>query len=197
MAGGVALRYVYPAHDYGLNTFVGPLDGYAKPATGYLEQQVGPQYSFYAGFVVLGLVVVLVVLWLFLPVFAAWLFAGLRRLQREKALRGLAREGDAGSGRYLEALREAVDERFEDVGLHLKYAEALYARGMIVEAAAECRLLLRQDPYNFAGGLLLANAYLALGMKRECVALCDWYLEISGYGFEFAELREQGLRRAV
>ncbi len=134
---------------------------------------------------------------LVLPIAAGALFAGLRRLQREQVLRDLAREGDAGSDRYLQTLRQALDSRFEDVGLHLKYAEALFARGRVVEAAAECRILLRQDPYHFNGNLLLANAYHALGLDAECVELCDRYLEVSGYCFEFTELRQQALRRVT
>jgi serine/threonine-protein kinase len=197
LAGAFFMRYIIPMFDVGLTMFVGPVGGYFQAMEVYLKAQVGSPVAAIAVITVGILVIVLFILWLFLPVFAGGLFAGLRRLQREKALRDLAREGQVGSDRYLEALREAVDERFEDVGLHLKYAEALYARGRIIDAATECRLLLRQDPYNFAGCLLLANAYLALGLKRECVELCDWYLDVSGYCFEFAELREQSTRRAA
>jgi serine/threonine-protein kinase len=144
---------------------------------------------------VLGLV--LYVLCLFLPPIAGAIYAALRRLEREQLLRTAAAEGGAGSDRYLTALRDALDSRFEDVGFHLKYAEALFARGQVKEAAAECRLLLRQDPYNFNGNLLLANAYHALGLLGDCAAVCDGYLAVSGYCFEFGELREQCLRRAV
>ena len=143
--------------------------------------------------VIVGLI--LYVVYLFLPVIAGALFAGLRRLQRERLLRNLAREGDAGSDRYLEALRQALDSRFEDVGLHLKYAEALFARGRVKEAAVEARLLLRQDPFNFGGNLLLANAYYTLELFADCSELCDRYLQVSGYCFEFGELREQCRQR--
>jgi DNA-binding SARP family transcriptional activator len=139
----------------------------------------------------------LVVTGLVLPVVGGSLFANMRRLQRERLLRDLAREGDAGSDRYLEALREALDSRFEDVGLHLKYAEALFARGRVKEAAVEARLLIQQDPYHFNGNLLLANAYYNLGLYPECVEVCDDYLEVSGYCFEFGELRQLCQRRAA
>jgi DNA-binding SARP family transcriptional activator len=129
-----------------------------------------------------------------LPIIGGSLFAALRRSQREKLLRDLAREGDAGSDRYLEVLREALDSRFEDVGLHLRYAEALFARGRVKEAAVEARLLIQQDPYHFNGNLLLANAYYSLGLYPECVRVCDDYLAVSGYCFEFSELR-QGCQR--
>jgi serine/threonine-protein kinase len=133
----------------------------------------------------------------FLPVVACALFAGLRRLHREKLLLDLARDEGSGSYEYLDALRQSLDTRFEDVGLHLKYAEALFARGRVKEAAVEARILLRQDPYHFNGNLLLANAYFALGLDEECVEVCEQYLKVSGYCFEFSELREQARRRAA
>ncbi len=134
---------------------------------------------------------------IFLPVVACALFAGLRRLQREKLLLDLARDEGSGSEEYLDALRQSLDTRFEDVGLHLKYAEALFARGRVKEAAVEARILLRQDPYHFNGNLLLANAYFALGLDAECADVCEEYLKVSGYCFEFSELREQARRRAA
>jgi hypothetical protein len=84
-----------------------------------------------------------------------------------------------------------VDRRFEDVGLHLKYAEAHFARGDARAAAAEARLLLLQDPYHFNGNLMLANAYYALGLYADCLTVCDEYLAVSGYCFEFGELAQQ------
>jgi serine/threonine-protein kinase len=141
-----------------------------------------------AAFLVLGVGNVVV------PVVAAALFVRLRRLQRERLLRDLMREGAGGSDRYLRALRQAVDGRFEDVGLHLKYAEALLARGRVAEAAVEAKLLLWQDPYHWGGNLLLANAYYALGLHDDCRAVCDAYLAVSGYCFELGELAELSAR---
>jgi hypothetical protein len=77
----------------------------------------------------------------------------------------------------------------------LKYAETLFARGRVKEAAVEARLLLDQDAYHFNGNLLLANAYHALGLLEDCLEVCDRYLAVSGYCFEFGELREQCQRR--
>ncbi len=196
LAMSLVLRYV-PGWDVGLGAVFGWLAAGLQALERWLKAWAGPAWADTVVLFLTILWVVLTVVWFFVPVIAGAYFAGLRRLQREKALRDLAREGDAGSEEYLQALRLALDGRFEDVGLHLKYAEALYARGRIAEAAAEARLLLRQDPYNFAGNLLLANAYLALGLHPECVEACGRYLEVSGYCFELAELREQGLRRAA
>jgi tRNA A-37 threonylcarbamoyl transferase component Bud32 len=130
-----------------------------------------------------------------LPLFACSLYVGVRRLHREKLLRDSALREGVGADAVLESLRRSLDTRFEDVGFHLKYAEALYASGRVKQAAVEGRLLLRQDPYNFNGNLLLANAYFQLELLDDCVTVCDNYLQVSGYCFEFSELREQCQRR--
>jgi hypothetical protein len=88
-----------------------------------------------------------------------------------------------------------VDTRIEDVGFHLRYAEILFARADHRAAAVEARLLLVQDPYHFSGNLLLANAYAALGLWDDCLRICDEYLGVAGYCFEFGELRQQCLGR--
>jgi hypothetical protein len=168
-----------------------------RQATDWLASVLGPTPTF-VFWVVLGvLAAVLYIVFVFLPVIAGALYAGRRRLQRELVVRNAALEGGTNSDRYLQALRDALDSRFEDVGLHLKYAEALFARGRVKEAAVEARILLRQDPYHFNGNLLLANAYLSLGLWEDCAAVCDRYLAVSGYCFEFHEVREQCRRRLV
>ena len=47
--------------------------------------------------------------------------------------------------------------------------------------------MLIQDPYHFNGNLLLANSYAALGLWNECLAVCDDYLSVTGYCFEFSD----------
>jgi hypothetical protein len=191
LSGYLLLRYVFPTKDLSITT-AAQMPGRTWQGVAAWTQAVVPPGLLLLLLIVAGiLAVVLYIVYLFLPVIAGALFATLRRLRRERLLRDLAREGDTGSERYLEALRQALDSRFEDVGLHLRYAEALFARGRIKEAAVEARILLRQDPFNFNGNLLLANAYFALGLLDECVDLCDRYLGVSGYCFEFSELRQQ------
>jgi hypothetical protein len=51
--------------------------------------------------------------------------------------------------------------------------------------------MLVQDPYNFNGNLLLANTYYILGLYDDCAAVCERYLDVSGYCFEFADLLQQ------
>jgi hypothetical protein len=131
-----------------------------------------------------------------LPVFAAALYARIRRARREQALLKAALDGRTGSDGFLTLMREMVDTRFEDVGFHLRYAELLYARGDHRRAAVEARLITVQDPYHFNANLLLANAYYALRLYADCRRVCDEYLAVTGYCFEFQELRQQAAGRA-
>lgn len=191
LAGYVALRYFFPAWDYTPISLVVFLIARLQS----LERVLGKDLLGLSVVLFGVLVFALQVLMVFLPVIAGFLYATTRRLEREKVLREAAQEGSAGSDRYLKALQDTLSSRFEDVGLHLKYAEALFSRGQVKEAAVEARLLLRQDPYHFNGNLLLANAYLVLGLFEDCVAACNRYLAVSGYCFEFSELRDQCQRR--
>jgi serine/threonine-protein kinase len=130
-----------------------------------------------------------------LPVVGSAAYANLRRAQREKALWDAALSGQVGSGEFLDKMRAMVDTRIEDVGFHLRYAEMLVAQGDQRGAAIEARLLLVQDPFHFNGNLLLANAYSSLGLWNECLKVCEEYLQVSGYCFEFSELKQQCLSR--
>jgi hypothetical protein len=138
-----------------------------------------------------GFLIVILVLTLLLPVVGSAAYANLRRAGRERALVDAAVAGRAGSAEFLDLMRDLVATRLEDVGFHLRYAELLYARGYHRAAAVEARLITVQDPYHFDANLLLANAYLALGLARECRRVCDEYLAVAGYCFEFQELRDQ------
>ena len=148
---------------------------------------------------IVGLVVplVLAVLMNLVPIVSVALacgaYARANRFRRERTLLRAAIAG-VGSDDFLALLRQELEYRYEDVGFHLKYAEALAARGKDRRAAVEARLLLVQDPYNFAGNLLLAQSYFRLGLVADCERVCDEYLAVAGYCFEFQELREQARR---
>jgi hypothetical protein len=132
----------------------------------------------------------LVVAGIAVPVLACTAYARASRLRRERVLLRAAAAG-TGSDEYLALLRRELDFRYEDVGFHLKYAEALAARGDDRAAAVEARLLLVQDPYHFDGNLLLAQCYARLGLFADAGRVCDAYLAVAGYAFEFEELLDQ------
>jgi Protein kinase domain len=149
-----------------------------------------------AAMVFMVLIVALAGLSILVPVVASAAYANLRRARREQALLEAALAGQTGSDAFLTLMRDMLDTRFEDVGFHLRYAELLYARGDCRAAAVEARLITVQDPYHFDANLLLANAYHALGLYDDCREVCDEYLAVTGYSFEFQELRELCDRRA-
>jgi hypothetical protein len=137
------------------------------------------------------IVVVAATIGFFVPVIASAAYATLRRARREQILLRNALAGERGTAEFLAKMRDLVDTRFEDVGFHLRYAELLYARGDHRQAAVEARLITVQDPYHFNANLLLANAYFALRLYVDCSRVCDEYLGVAGYCFEFQELRQQ------
>jgi hypothetical protein len=156
-----------------------------------LMESISSWFGSAAPWVVSILILVLFVLTLLIPVVASAAYANLRRARREQALLDAALAGQTGSDEFLTLMRNMIDTRFEDVGFHLRYAELLYARGDTRGAAVEAQLITVQDPYHFDANLLLANAYLALGLYDDCRRVCDDYLAVTGYSFEFQELREQ------
>ena len=198
MAGSVALQY--SGHDLTflhLLAWLGPLLVKCLDPVVSLLEQLGLQMVVGVGAAILAILAVIVffVLFLFALPLAAWCFAALRRQRRLQTMRRILLERGGDPEQYLATLRDFLSDRFEDVGLHLKYLEALQARGRLKEVVVEARLLLRQDPYNFPGNLLLANAYAGLGLNDDCEAVCTRYLQAVGYCFEFRELRQQCQRR--
>jgi tRNA A-37 threonylcarbamoyl transferase component Bud32 len=187
MASHVYLRYVVPTNDNaGMQFFV---------LMGEVQAWLGPAWAPVLQIAFLILFAVLFLVILFLPVFAGWMYASLRRLQRQRMLRRAAKASGPDLAGFLGAFGATVDSRFEDVEFHLKYAEALFNGGHLAAAAVEARLLLVQDPYHFSGNLLLAHAWHNLGLYGDCLRLCEDYLAVSGYCFEFGELRQQCRRR--
>lgn len=124
---------------------------------------------------------------------AAMDFVKLRRAQRELTLVQSLRTGNREES--LEVLRQYVSTATGDMNLRRRYIEALLATGKTAEAAVEAKLVLEIDPYNLPASLLLANAYLELGLLERCEQVCNGYLEISPQCFEFEELRQASIRR--
>ena len=81
------------------------------------------------------------------------------------------------------------------MNIRRRYIEALLGARQTAEAVVEARLVLDVDPYNLPATLLLAHAYLELGLFDRCEQVCNGYLEIAGQCFEFEELRQTVIRR--
>jgi eukaryotic-like serine/threonine-protein kinase len=121
----------------------------------------------------------------------------IRRLQRDLLLFSLIREGGAEDS--LGVLKAYVEVNVGDIHAHERYIEGLLAADRAEDAAVEALTLLRVDPYNFDASLLLAHAYLELGLLDRCKQVCNGYLEVSGHCFEFQDVldRAKGQERSA
>ena len=122
---------------------------------------------------------------------AVHLFTTARRLRRELGLRHSLQDRANDHEAYLDCLQSLLDIHPNDSYLRQRYVEAFLAQGRFADAATEARLILEDDPYDFAANLLLAQACLEAGSYAQCRAVCDKYLSVSRYCFEFAELASQ------
>jgi hypothetical protein len=127
---------------------------------------------------------------------AAYFFAVARRNRRDLALRELLRQSSTDPDKYLHVLKSLSNLHSRDTHIQQKYVEGLVSRGRLSEAAVEAQLIIENDPYNFGAHLLLAHAYFELGCTAQCSVVCTRYLEVSGYCFEFDELRSRCLSSA-
>jgi len=132
-----------------------------------------------------------VVLQLALVPTAIYCFGRAQFLRRELALRRTISESAASPDECLVHIKAFVDSHPGDANFSQKYLDALLVRGRLRESVVEARLLLENDPYNFGTSLALAHAYLELGLYPQCAAICEGYLTVSGYCFEFVQLRDE------
>jgi len=92
---------------------------------------------------------------------------------------------------YLKNFKDFVDIYPGDFYIHIRYIESLILQGMIQKAVVESVIFLESDPYNKEVSLLLAHVYFELGLYSDCVHVCDGYLSVSGYSFEFFDLKNK------
>lgn len=113
------------------------------------------------------------------------------RLKRELDLARGIRVNAGAPDALLKALWQVLDEHPDDITVQLRYTEALLAAGNARQAVVEAKLVLCVDLYNVGATLILAHAYFELGLHTLCIQVCDAYLAVMGYGFEFANLRQR------
>ncbi len=89
------------------------------------------------------------------------------------------------------ALTNFIKINWLDVNLHQKLVEILITQGLYEEAIIEIKQILKVDEYNFPANLSLAYCYYEVGLYDECVLVCDNYLSIIGYCFEFDDLKNK------
>jgi serine/threonine-protein kinase len=117
-------------------------------------------------------------------------FSKAKRLKENLIIHKLLRESLTERKRVISVLKRFIDVNWTNINIIQKYIELLLLDRRIKEAIVEAELALRVDPYNFGVNLLLAYAYLEADMYDECIKICDAYLAISNYCFEFNALKK-------
>lgn len=103
----------------------------------------------------------------------------------------ILREASSDSEKTINSLKVYIDSNWGDLNLRCKYIEMLFLENRFEEAIVEAKLALNVDPYNFGSSLLLANGYFEVGLYEECMQVCNNYLTISSYSFEFLDLKDR------
>ncbi|NET43151.1 serine/threonine-protein kinase [Okeania sp. SIO2B3] len=112
-------------------------------------------------------------------------------LRESLLLHKTLREASQDISKIIQLLKNFVDRNWGNMNLRQKYIELLLFNGQIEEAIVEAKLALEVDSYNFGVTLLLANSYFDVGLYEESKQVCDYYLAISSYSFEFSDLKER------
>lgn len=115
----------------------------------------------------------------------------IRNLRESLLLHKTLREASQDINKIIQLLKSFVDRNWGNMNLRQKYIELLLFNGQIEEAIVEAKLALEVDPYNLGVTLLLANSYFDVGLYEESKQVCDYYLAISSYSFEFSNLKER------
>ena len=113
----------------------------------------------------------------------------IRQLQKTLLFHRILRQASRDSEKIIALLRRFIDINWESLNIRQKYIELLLLEGKVEETIVEAKLTLEVDPYNFGINLLLANGYFEAGLYEQCSQVCNSYLALSGYSFEFSDLK--------
>jgi serine/threonine-protein kinase len=118
-----------------------------------------------------------------------YFLAKVKRLKETLFLRRALRNASLDDKEIISLLKEYVNLNLVNINIRQKYIELLLLNGQFKEALVESKLSLEVDPYNFGLNLLLANSYFEVGLYDECIQVCNGYLAVTGYSFEFSDLK--------
>lgn len=118
----------------------------------------------------------------------------IKRLQEDLILYKTLHEASKSRLAIINLLKNFVDRNWGNINLYQKYIELLLLDGQNETAIVESKILIEIDPYDFGANLLLANGYLEVGLYEECIQVCNNYLALSGYSFEFSDIKDQCLK---
>ena len=122
-------------------------------------------------------------------------YSKIKKATEIKFFRNILLEGSKNLGKLLSTIKEYININPENLKIRQKYIELLFLNSCLKDAIVESKLVLEIDPYNLDINLLLANCYYEKGLYDECIKVCNGYLSISGYSFEFSELKKMCKKR--
>ncbi len=103
----------------------------------------------------------------------------------------MLREVSQNRKKIINIIKNFVDIHWGNMNVHQKYIELLFLEKRFEEAIVESKLALDVDPYNFSVTLFLANGYFEVGLYEKCIEVCNGYLSVSNYSFEFSDMKEK------
>ncbi len=112
-------------------------------------------------------------------------------LQESLVLHKVLKKSSTNPGKIITILKRFVDINWLNINIKQKYIEMLLLNGQIKEAIVEAKLTITIDPYNFGINLLLAKGYFEAGLYEESIQVCNNYLAICNYSFEFEDIKNQ------
>jgi len=118
-------------------------------------------------------------------------YAEAKRLNDNLILHKLLRESSKDRHKIIGTLKKFIDVDWTNINIRQKYIELLLLDKRIEEAIVETQLSLKIDPYNFGLNLLLANGYFDIGLYDDCLRVCNQYLSVTSYSFEFDVLKKR------
>ena len=118
-------------------------------------------------------------------------FTYIKHLREKLILYRRLRKASQDSEKIISILKKFVDINWENINVRQKYIEFLLWKRRVEEAIIEAKLTLEVDPYNFGTTLLLANGYFEAGLYEECIQVCNSYLTVYLYSFEFSDLKDR------
>lgn len=138
----------------------------------------------------LSIIIIPVVVFI-LTFIAVYYLAKLLKIQETLNIYNIFRKDLTDNRKEIEAIKNLIDLNWLNINLRQKYIELLLLSGKIEDAIVEAKLTLEIDPYNLGINLLLATGYFDAKLYEQCIQVCDNYLALCGYSFEFSDLKNK------
>jgi serine/threonine-protein kinase len=125
---------------------------------------------------------------------ASHYFIKIKRIESNLVIYKVLKDSINNRKQLILSLKDFVDLNWTNINIRQKYIELLLLDEKFEEAIVEAKVSLEVDQYNFGLNLLLANGYFSAGLYEDCIQVCDTYLALSSYTFEFDDLKRRCIK---